>query len=59
MKKKSASWESVHTELQAVKAELEDTRRQVVSLEFQLAGVQKKLDAALRACCRHPIFDRP
>ena len=29
---------------------LEDTRCQVVSLEFQLAGEQKKLDEAQRAC---------
>ena len=50
LKEKSASWESAHTELQTVQAELEDTRRQVVSLEFQLAGEQKKFDEAQRAC---------
>ncbi|GMP27758.1 hypothetical protein CsSME_00003607 [Camellia sinensis var. sinensis] len=32
-----------HVELLAVKLELEDERRKVVSLEFQLAGEQKKL----------------
>ncbi|GMP71853.1 hypothetical protein CsSME_00030107 [Camellia sinensis var. sinensis] len=37
-------------ELIAVKLELEDERRQVVSLEFQLAGEQKKLGEAQRAC---------
>ncbi|XP_028112503.1 CAP-Gly domain-containing linker protein 1 homolog [Camellia sinensis] len=49
LKEKSASWESAHIELQTVKAEVEDTRCQVVSLEFQLAGEQKKLDEAQRA----------
>ncbi|GMP82000.1 hypothetical protein CsSME_00036498 [Camellia sinensis var. sinensis] len=37
-------------ELIAVKLELEDERRQVVSLEFQLAGEQKKLGNTQRAC---------
>ncbi|XP_028056071.1 inner centromere protein-like [Camellia sinensis] len=37
-------------ELIAVKLELEDECRQVVSLEFQLAGKQKKLGEAQRAC---------
>ncbi|GMP99419.1 hypothetical protein CsSME_00046890 [Camellia sinensis var. sinensis] len=37
-------------ELIAVKLELEDERRQVVSLKFQLAGKQKKLGEAQRAC---------
>ncbi|CAL5435402.1 unnamed protein product [Camellia sinensis] len=37
-------------ELIAVKLELEDEHRQVVSLEFQLAGKQKKLGNAQRAC---------
>ncbi|GMP51407.1 hypothetical protein CsSME_00017647 [Camellia sinensis var. sinensis] len=37
-------------ELIAVKLELEDERRQVVSLESQLAGEQKKLEEAQRAC---------
>lgn len=32
LKKKSTSWESAHTELPAVKVELEDICRQVVSL---------------------------
>ena len=50
MKEKSASWESARTELLTGQAELEATRRQVVSLEFQLAGEQKKLDKAQRAC---------
>ncbi|GMP80174.1 hypothetical protein CsSME_00035380 [Camellia sinensis var. sinensis] len=36
-------------ELIAVKLELEDERRQVVSLEFQLTGEQKKLGEAQRA----------
>ncbi|GMQ05867.1 hypothetical protein CsSME_00050703 [Camellia sinensis var. sinensis] len=39
-----------HAELIAIKLELEDERRQVVSLEFQLAGKQKKLGDAQRAC---------
>ena len=50
LKEKSASWESAHTELQTVQAELEDTRRQVAAREFQLAGEQKKFDDAQRAC---------
>ncbi|GMP67067.1 hypothetical protein CsSME_00027181 [Camellia sinensis var. sinensis] len=37
-------------ELIAVKLELEDERHQVMSLEFQLAGEQKKLGEAQRAC---------
>ncbi|GMP61864.1 hypothetical protein CsSME_00024161 [Camellia sinensis var. sinensis] len=39
-----------HTELLAVKLELEDEGRKVVSLEFQLAGEQKKLGDAQNAC---------
>ncbi|GMP78338.1 hypothetical protein CsSME_00034289 [Camellia sinensis var. sinensis] len=39
-----------HAELLAVKLELEDERRKVVSLEFQLAGEQKKLRDAQNAC---------
>ncbi|XP_028117443.1 inner centromere protein-like [Camellia sinensis] len=39
-----------HAELLAVKLELEDERRKVVSLEFQLAGKQKKLQDAQNAC---------
>ncbi|GMP24952.1 hypothetical protein CsSME_00002037 [Camellia sinensis var. sinensis] len=39
-----------HTELLAVKLELKDDRRKVVSLEFQLAGEQKKLGDAQNAC---------
>ncbi|GMP36621.1 hypothetical protein CsSME_00008692 [Camellia sinensis var. sinensis] len=39
-----------HAELLAVKLELEDERRKVVSLEFQLAGEQKKLGDAQNAC---------
>ncbi|GMP69973.1 hypothetical protein CsSME_00029032 [Camellia sinensis var. sinensis] len=50
LKKESASWESAHAGLQTVKVELENTRRQVVSLEFQLAGEQKRLDEAQKAC---------
>ncbi|KAF5931667.1 hypothetical protein HYC85_027838 [Camellia sinensis] len=46
----SADWKTAHAELQAVKLELEDTRRKVVSLEFQLAGEQKKLEESERAC---------
>ncbi|GMP70900.1 hypothetical protein CsSME_00029536 [Camellia sinensis var. sinensis] len=38
-----------HAELVAVKLELEDERRKVVSLEFQLAGEQKKLGDAQNA----------
>ncbi|GMP93614.1 hypothetical protein CsSME_00043370 [Camellia sinensis var. sinensis] len=38
-----------HAELLAVKLELEDKRRKVVSLEFQLAGEQKKLGDAQNA----------
>ncbi|GMP63333.1 hypothetical protein CsSME_00025065 [Camellia sinensis var. sinensis] len=40
----------VHAELCAAKLELEDERRKVVSLEFQLAGEQKKLEDAQNAC---------
>ncbi|XP_028126946.1 uncharacterized abhydrolase domain-containing protein DDB_G0269086-like [Camellia sinensis] len=50
LKKESANWESAHVELQTVKVELENTRCQVVSLEFQLAGEQKRLDEAQKAC---------
>ncbi|GMP71112.1 hypothetical protein CsSME_00029654 [Camellia sinensis var. sinensis] len=39
-----------HTELLAGKLELEDERRKVVSLEFQLVGEQKKLEEAQKAC---------
>ncbi|GMP40602.1 hypothetical protein CsSME_00010980 [Camellia sinensis var. sinensis] len=39
-----------HVELLAAKLELEDERRKVVSLEFQLAGEQKKLEEAQTAC---------
>ncbi|GMP54315.1 hypothetical protein CsSME_00019526 [Camellia sinensis var. sinensis] len=39
-----------HAELLAAKLELEDERRKVVSLEFQRAGEQKKLEEAQRAC---------
>ncbi|GMP80002.1 hypothetical protein CsSME_00035276 [Camellia sinensis var. sinensis] len=39
-----------HAELLATKLELEDERRKVVSLEFQLAGEQKKLEDAKNAC---------
>ncbi|GMP91052.1 hypothetical protein CsSME_00041916 [Camellia sinensis var. sinensis] len=39
-----------HVELCAAKVELEDERRKVVSLEFQLAGEQKKLEDAQNAC---------
>ncbi|GMP67310.1 hypothetical protein CsSME_00027348 [Camellia sinensis var. sinensis] len=39
-----------HAELLAVRLELEDERRKVVSLEFQLAGEQKKLGDAQNAC---------
>ncbi|GMQ10178.1 hypothetical protein CsSME_00053279 [Camellia sinensis var. sinensis] len=38
-----------HVELLAAKLELEDERRKVVSLEFQLAGKQKKLEEAQKA----------
>ncbi|XP_028086780.1 uncharacterized protein LOC114287591 [Camellia sinensis] len=50
LKEKSASWESADADLQAIKVELENTRRQVVSLEFQLAGEQKRLDETRKAC---------
>ncbi|XP_028071492.1 uncharacterized protein LOC114273867 [Camellia sinensis] len=39
-----------HAELLAVRLELEDEWRKVVSLEFQLAGEQKKLGDAQNAC---------
>ncbi|GMP58971.1 hypothetical protein CsSME_00022439 [Camellia sinensis var. sinensis] len=39
-----------HAELLAAKLELEDEHRKVVSLEFQLAGKQKKLEEAKTAC---------
>ncbi|GMP48116.1 hypothetical protein CsSME_00015586 [Camellia sinensis var. sinensis] len=39
-----------HAELCAAKVELEGERRKVVSLEFQLAGEQKKLEDAQNAC---------
>ncbi|GMP42850.1 hypothetical protein CsSME_00012451 [Camellia sinensis var. sinensis] len=38
-----------HAELLAVKLELENDHRKVVSLEFQLAGEQKKLGDAQNA----------
>ncbi|GMP63375.1 hypothetical protein CsSME_00025110 [Camellia sinensis var. sinensis] len=40
----------VHAELCTTKLELEDERRMVVSLEFQLASEQKKLEDAQNAC---------
>ncbi|GMP88238.1 hypothetical protein CsSME_00040296 [Camellia sinensis var. sinensis] len=39
-----------HVELLVVKLQLEDERRKVVSLEFQLAGEQKMLEDAQNAC---------
>ncbi|GMP63057.1 hypothetical protein CsSME_00024900 [Camellia sinensis var. sinensis] len=39
-----------NAELLATKLELETERRKVVSLEFQLAGEQKKLEEAQKAC---------
>ncbi|GMP97532.1 hypothetical protein CsSME_00045752 [Camellia sinensis var. sinensis] len=39
-----------HAKLCAAMVELEDERRKVVSLEFQLAGEQKKLEDAQNAC---------
>ncbi|GMP75613.1 hypothetical protein CsSME_00032631 [Camellia sinensis var. sinensis] len=39
-----------HAEMLTVKLELEDERRKVVSLEFQLAGEQEKLGDAQNAC---------
>ncbi|GMP85957.1 hypothetical protein CsSME_00038928 [Camellia sinensis var. sinensis] len=39
-----------HAGLLAVKLELEDEHRKVVSLKFQLAGEQKKLGDAQNAC---------
>ncbi|GMP39362.1 hypothetical protein CsSME_00010230 [Camellia sinensis var. sinensis] len=39
-----------HAELFAVKFELEDDRRKVLSLEFQLVGEQKELGDAQNAC---------
>ncbi|GMP54457.1 hypothetical protein CsSME_00019625 [Camellia sinensis var. sinensis] len=39
-----------HVELLVVELELEDERRKVVSLEFQLAGKQKKLGDSQNAC---------
>ncbi|GMP47565.1 hypothetical protein CsSME_00015239 [Camellia sinensis var. sinensis] len=39
-----------HAELLTVKLELEDERRKVVSLEFQLESEQKKLEEAQKAC---------
>ncbi|GMP50648.1 hypothetical protein CsSME_00017181 [Camellia sinensis var. sinensis] len=39
-----------HAELLAAKLELEDERRKVVSLEFQLGNEQKKLGEAQTAC---------
>ncbi|XP_028116653.1 uncharacterized protein LOC114314376 [Camellia sinensis] len=50
LREKSASWVSAYADLQAVKVELENTRSQVVSLEFQLAGEQKRLDETRKAC---------
>ncbi|XP_028075958.1 caldesmon-like [Camellia sinensis] len=50
LRKDSADWKTAHADLPAVKLELEDTRRKVVSLEFQLAGEQKKLEESERAC---------
>ncbi|GMP88587.1 hypothetical protein CsSME_00040517 [Camellia sinensis var. sinensis] len=42
--------DGAYAELLAAKLELEDERRKVVSLEFQLAGEQKKLEEAQKAC---------
>ncbi|XP_028063312.1 axoneme-associated protein mst101(2)-like [Camellia sinensis] len=39
-----------HSELRAVKLELEDKRCRVVSLEFQLAGERKKVKEEQKAC---------
>ncbi|GMP30930.1 hypothetical protein CsSME_00005362 [Camellia sinensis var. sinensis] len=39
-----------HAKLLAAKLELEDERHKVVSLEFQLAGEQKKLENTQNAC---------
>ncbi|XP_028092351.1 calponin homology domain-containing protein DDB_G0272472-like [Camellia sinensis] len=39
-----------HFELRAVKLELEDKHRRVVSLEFQLAGERKKVEETQKAC---------
>ncbi|XP_028105222.1 caldesmon-like [Camellia sinensis] len=50
LRKDSADWKTAYADLPAVKLELEDTRRKVVSLEFQLAGEQKKLEESERAC---------
>ncbi|XP_028113012.1 chromatin-remodeling ATPase INO80-like [Camellia sinensis] len=50
LSKDSANWKTAHADLPAVKLELEDARRKVVSLEFQLAGEQKKLEESERAC---------
>ncbi|XP_028108407.1 caldesmon-like [Camellia sinensis] len=50
LKKESVNWKSTHAELRAVKLELENEHRQVVLLEFQLAGEQKKLGKAQKAC---------
>ncbi|GMQ03511.1 hypothetical protein CsSME_00049284 [Camellia sinensis var. sinensis] len=43
-------FDRAHAELLPVKLELEDEHRKVVSLEFQLAGEQKKLGDAQNAC---------
>ncbi|XP_028058007.1 uncharacterized protein LOC114261890 [Camellia sinensis] len=50
LRKDSADWETTYADLSAVKLELEDTCHKVVSLEFQLAGEQKKLEESKRAC---------
>ncbi|XP_028066646.1 caldesmon-like [Camellia sinensis] len=42
LERERASWKAAHADLQAVEVELESTRRQVVSLEFQFADEQKK-----------------
>ncbi|GMP80158.1 hypothetical protein CsSME_00035367 [Camellia sinensis var. sinensis] len=44
------SADRANAELLATKLELETERRKVVSLEFQLAGEQKKLEEAQKAC---------
>lgn len=46
----SYSADRANAELLATKLELETVRRKVVSLEFQLAGEQKKLEEAQKAC---------
>ena len=50
LQKESADWKTAHTDLQAVKLELEGARRQVVSLEFQLAAERQRLEETKKAC---------